>query len=77
MNETGTKELKVVAGGTEYTIQAEVSETSMSVREITEGLELGFSAVGRNNSMSNKNKWEGNDYTGTLSGFSLHRLRDG
>jgi hypothetical protein len=71
LNETGTKELKVVAGGTEYTIQAEVSETSMSVREITEGLELGFSAVGRNNSMSNKNKWEGNDYTGTLSGFSF------
>lgn len=71
LNETGTKELKVVAGGTEYAIQAEVSETSMSVREITEGLELGFSAVGRNNSMSNKNKWEGNDYTGTLSGFSF------
>ena len=71
LNETGTKEVKVVAGGTEYTIQAEVSETSMSVREITEGLELGFSAVGRNNSMSNKNKWEGNDYTGTLSGFSF------
>ena len=71
LNETGTKEIKVSAGGTEYTIQAEVSETSMNVREITEGLELGFSAVGRNNSMSNKNKWEGNDYTGTLSGFSF------
>ena len=71
LNETGTKELKVVAAGTEYTIQAEVSETSMSVREITEGLELGFSAVGRNNSMSNKNKWEDNNYTGTLSGFSF------
>lgn len=71
LNQTGTKELKVVAAGTEYTIQAEVSETSMSVREITEGLELGFSAVGRNNSMSNKNKWEDNNYTGTLSGFSF------
>ena len=68
--QTGNKEIKIVAQDTEYIIDSYVHETDMNISEITAGLELGFSAIGRNNNTSDKETWTGNGHTASLTGFT-------
>ena len=68
--QTGNKEIKIVAQDTEYIIDSYVHETDMNISEITAGLELGFSAVGRNNNAPGKETWTGNGHTASLIGFT-------
>ena len=68
--QTGNKEIKIVAQDTKYIIDSYVHETDMNISEITAGLELDFSAVGRNNNASGKETWTGNGHTASLIGFT-------
>ena len=42
----------------------------MNIQEITNDLVLDFSAIGRNNSSTNKNVWSYGNYTGEFTGFN-------
>ena len=57
-------------GGSVYNIAAVVSATTMQIEEITSGLKLDFSAIGRNNNSEGKAEWSFGDYTGTFNGFA-------
>ena len=56
-------------GGIVYDIAAAVSATTMQIEEITSGLKLDFSAIGRSNNSEGKDVWSFGDYTGTFRGF--------
>jgi hypothetical protein len=51
-------------------IPMQVAPTTMQISEITSGLALDFSAVGRSNTMKNHDKWTSNGYTATFNGFN-------
>ena len=57
-------------GGIVYDIAAVVSATTMQIEEITSGLKLDFSAIGRSNNSEGKDAWSFGDYTGTFNGFA-------
>ena len=57
-------------GGAVYNIAAVVSATTMQIEEITSGLKLDFSAIGRSNNSEGKAEWSFGDYTGTFNGFA-------
>lgn len=67
---SGTKELVLKAGDVVYTIPTVVAETSMNLREITEGLLLDFNALGKSNNSTDRGEWSYGDYIGTLNGFN-------
>lgn len=68
-SKSGNKVLKLVSGEVEYTIPVVVTPTSMNISDITNNLELDFTAVGKSNSSSNRDNWTYNGYTGTFYGF--------
>lgn len=68
-SKSGNKVLKLVSGKVEYTIPVVVTPTSMNISDITNNLELDFTAVGKSNSSPNRDNWTYNGYTGTFYGF--------
>ena len=65
----GNKTITLTAEGAQYTIPAIVAATTMKIEEITSGLKLDFSAIGKNNNSADKDIFEYGDYTGTFEGF--------
>lgn len=68
-SKSGNKVLKLVSGEVAYTIPVVVTPTSMNISDITNNLELDFTAVGKSNSSPNRDNWAYNGYTGTFYGF--------
>lgn len=68
-SKSGNKVLRLVSGEVEYTIPVVVTPTSMNISDITNNLELDFTAVGKSNSSPNRDNWTYNGYTGTFYGF--------
>lgn len=68
-SKSGNKVLKLVSGEVEYTIPVVVTPTSMNISDITNNLELDFTAVGKSNSSPNRDNWTYNGYIGTFYGF--------
>lgn len=68
-SKSGNKVLKLVSGKVEYTIPVVVTPTSMNISDITNNLELDFTAVGKSNSSPNRDIWSYNGHTGTFYGF--------
>lgn len=67
---TGNKTLELKHGDTVYTVPIYVAETTMNLQEIKTDLMLDFSALGKSNGSPDRDVWEGNGYTGTLTGFN-------
>lgn len=67
---SGNKTITLTAEDASYEIPAQVAPTSMDIDEITSGLTLDFSAIGKNNNAEDKDSWAFGDYTGTFAGFS-------
>ena len=67
---SGNKTIALTAEDASYEIPAQVAPTSMDIDEITSGLTLDFSAIGKNNNAEDKDSWAFGDYTGTFAGFS-------
>jgi hypothetical protein len=65
----GNKTITLNAEGTQYTISAIVAATTMKIEEITSGLKLDFSAIGKNNNSADKDVFEYGAYKGTFEGF--------
>lgn len=66
---SGSKTLKLTADTLTYTIPTEVKATNINISEITDGLQLSFSAKGRNNNSSDRDTWTDGKQTATLTGF--------
>ena len=66
----GNKSLSLQSGGIRYDLAMVVSQTTMNLQEITQGLVLDFTALGKSNSTPDRDTWSGNGYTGTLTGFN-------
>lgn len=67
---TGEAIIRIVAAETESILNVNVNENTMGIGEITAGLELGFSSIGRSNSEPNRGTWSGNGHSATLSGVN-------
>lgn len=65
----GNKMISLVGEEVSYDIPAVVVKTTMDIEEITSGLKIDFSAIGRNNNSEDKDLWEQGDYVGTFEGF--------
>ena len=65
----GNKMISLVVEEVSYDIPAVVAKTTMAIEEITSGLKIDFSAIGRNNNSEGKDLWEQGDYVGTFEGF--------
>lgn len=61
--------LKLKAGDVEYNIKGKVKGSSLNISEITNGLELAFSGIGKSNSSADKNIWSYNNYQGEFNKF--------
>ena len=66
----GSKTLTLTANGMTYTIPVVVDKTTMDLQDITEGLTLDFSAIGKSNNSTDRDEWSFGDYTGTFEGFN-------
>ena len=62
--------IKLQTSDSLYQIGVETNPTTMNIQEITNDLVLDFSAIGRNNSSTNKNVWSYGNYTGEFTGFN-------
>jgi hypothetical protein len=67
---SGNKTITLTAEDASYEIPTQVAPTGMDIDEITSGLTLDFSAIGKNNNAEDKDSWAFGDYTGTFAGFS-------
>lgn len=68
-SESGNKVVRLYTNDVEYTIPVNIKPTSMNIGAITNGLELDFTAVGKNNTLSDRDTWSYGEYTGKLTGF--------
>lgn len=66
---SGNKTISLMGEEVSYNIPAVVAKTTMAIEEITSGLKIDFSAIGRNNNSEDKDLWEQGDYVGTFEGF--------
>lgn len=57
-----------------YVINAEISKTTMSISEITNGLQLDFRAIGKSNNATDKDSWGYGNYVGTFEGFLWNNI---
>ena len=65
----GNKTITLLADGVQYAIPALVAATTMKIEEITSGLKLDFSAIGKSNNSADKDVFKFGNYTGTFTGF--------
>lgn len=70
----GNKVLDLKIGSVKYSINLEVSETETSLKEITDGLTLALSAIGKTNNSYDKDVWEYGNYSTTFNGFSWNKI---
>ena len=70
----GNKVLDLKIGTVKYSINLEVSETKTSLKEITDGLTLALSAIGKTNNSYDKDVWEYGNYSTTFNGFSWNKI---
>ena len=66
----GNKMISLTSESVAYQLPVIVAPTTMDIEEITSGLKLDFSAIGKNNNSSDKDSWAFGDYTGTFTGFN-------
>ena len=66
---SGNRTISLTGEDVSYDIPTVVSKTTMTIEEITSGLKIDFSAIGRNNNSESKDSWEQGDYYGTFEGF--------
>ena len=69
---TGAKTLLLSAGGVSYSLPMTVAPTTMNLQEITAGLVMDFSAIGKGNNSPDRDTWTDGTYTGTLTGFNYN-----
>jgi hypothetical protein len=69
VDEAGNKVLKIKAEGTVREVPMVVAETDMTIGEITEGLVLNLSAMGRNNDDAQRDSWESGGYESEFIGL--------
>ncbi len=62
----GSKTIKLKTASSEYNISTEVEKSTTALEEITDGLVLNLSAVGKSNNSSDKDKWTYDDITTTF-----------
>lgn len=62
----GSKTIKLKTASSEYNISTEVEKSTTALEEITDGLVLNLSAVGKSNNSSDKDKWTYGDITTTF-----------
>lgn len=67
---SGEAVLKLVLGEQEYTINADIAQSSIAVTEISNALQLDFRALGKSNNATDKDIWSYGDYTGEFNGFN-------
>lgn len=67
---SGEAVLKLVLGEQEYTINADIAQSSIAVTEISNALQLDFRALGKSNNATDKDSWSYGDYTGEFNGFN-------
>ena len=65
----GSQDLTIIAGETVYNLIAEIAQSSISIEEITAGLELDLQAIGRTNNDVNKDDWSYSSYNSSFHGF--------
>ncbi len=65
----GAQELRLVAEGTEYRVALDVTPSSASVDEITQGLLLALSASGKSNGAADRERWDYGDFRTEFEGF--------
>lgn len=65
----GAQELRLVAEGTEYRVALDVTPSSASVDEITQGLLLALSASGKSNGAADRERWDYGDFRTAFEGF--------
>lgn len=67
---SGSKQLTLSSGEVSYTITTNIADTTTNLREIIEGLAFDFSAIGKSNNSSDRDKWNFGSYIGTFTGFN-------
>lgn len=65
----GEKVIKLKTENSLYTLTVDVEKSETSIEELTQGLALGLSAVGKSNSSYDKDNWSYNNYRTTFTGF--------
>ena len=65
----GAQELRLVADGMEYRVALDVTPSSASVDEITQGLLLALSASGKSNGAADRERWDYGDFRTAFEGF--------
>ena len=68
--EYGISDIKLVSGDLEYSMAADILETTMDISEITSGLVLNFSSIGRVNTSLDRNVWKDGVHTARFIGFN-------
>ena len=68
-SETGVKQVKFSAAGTDYIVDTNTNGSPIKIEEISSDIELGFSAIGKSNNSSDRDSWFGNNITAMLNGF--------
>lgn len=71
---SGSKTLKIRTDSSEYVIPVEIEESSTTLTEITEGLQLDLQSIGKSNNTFDKDVWEYGDYETTFNGFSWNSI---
>lgn len=66
---SGEQELRLVADGVEYRVALDVTPSSASVDEITQGLLLALSASGKSNGAADRERWDYGDFRTAFEGF--------
>lgn len=65
---TGSQQIILTSGNCTYTIDATITPSTLALAEITSGIELDLSAVGKSNSSVDREVWRFGDYKATFSG---------
>lgn len=68
----GSKTIKLKTSTSEYNISTEVEKSTTALEEITDGLVLNLSAVGKSNNSVDKDKWTYGDITTTFENVSFN-----
>ena len=70
----GKSVIELIMPDSAYEVNTEISKTTMSISEITNGLQLDFRAIGKSNNATDKDSWSYGNYTGTFDGFSWNAV---
>ena len=71
---SGSKVLSIRTETTTYDIPITIKKSDTDLSEITQGLTLALTAVGKNNNSFDKDIWEYGDYTTEFNGFAWNKI---